>query len=122
MDPFEVHKEARRRKAIERLGSRNARCAICGEGDPHCLELHHLAGERFGDDLVPVCRNCHRKLSDDQKDHPRPVGKEPDPVEKIAHLLLGLADLLVLVAERLKAFGLGLIEKVRSAPEEGAQP
>jgi hypothetical protein len=45
------------------------------------LERHHIAGRTFGDENVPVCRNCHRKLSDLQKDHPPHIGAPPDPLE-----------------------------------------
>jgi hypothetical protein len=39
-----------------------------------CLEVHHIAGRDFDNDATAIlCRNCHRKLSDDLKDHP-PAG------------------------------------------------
>jgi hypothetical protein len=115
MDESERYQEARKRTMQERLGGKNMRCVICGEHDARCLENHHLAGQRFGDDLVPVCRNCHRKLSDAQKDHPRPIADDPGVLERIGHFLLGLADFLVLVAVRLKEFGHELVDKVRGA-------
>ncbi|MGH7121381.1 MAG: hypothetical protein ACREFP_20730 [Acetobacteraceae bacterium] len=120
MDDFAKRKEARRRKAYERLGSTNFRCVTCGEDNPHCLELHHLAGQKFGTEEVPLCRNCHRKLSDDQKDHPRPISDDPDWVERIGHYLLGFADMLVFAAETLKEFGRMLIEKARTIATEGS--
>ena len=48
---------------------RNAFCIVCLEDDARCLELHHIAGRKFADDVVVVCCNCHGKLSDMQKDH-----------------------------------------------------
>lgn len=111
MTEEERRKEARRRKAAEKLGSTSSRCVICGEADSRCLEIHHIAGRKFGTETVPVCRNCHRKLSDDQRDHPAPVGGEPSLLERIGQFLLGLADLLQLAVEKLKEFGLALIEK-----------
>lgn len=122
MNELEKRKEARRRQAHERLGSANYRCVICGEGNPHCLELHHVAGRKFGNELAPICRNCHSKLSDDQKGHPRPIGDDPGLLELIGHYLLGFADMLVLAAERLKEFGRMLIEKARSITTEGSRP
>lgn len=122
MNESEKRKEARRRKAHERLGSTNFCCVKCGEDNPHCLELHHLAGQKFGDEAVPVCRNCHRKLSDDQKDHPRPISDDPGLLERIGHYLFGLADMLALVAERLKEFGRMLIEEARVIAAKRSRP
>ncbi len=122
MDESEKRKEARRRQAHERLGSANFRCVICGKGNPHCLELHHVAGRKFGNELVPVCRNCHSELSDDQKDHPRPISDDPGLLERIGHYLHGFADMLALAAERLKEFGRMLIEEARAIAAKRSRP
>jgi hypothetical protein len=106
----EIRRERRREAAIERLGANNPACVICGENDPRVLEKHHLEGQAYGDSLVPVCRNCHRKLSDLQKDHPDKITEIPGPLEKIAHLLLGLADLFELVVSTFREFAAYLIE------------
>jgi DNA-directed RNA polymerase subunit RPC12/RpoP len=121
MDAVQKREAARVRRAAERLGVRAARCPYCGEADPRCLELHHIAGRKFADDLVPVCRNCHRKLSDMQRDHPRPIGDDPHWMERAGHLLLGLADLLLLAVEKLKTLALLLLDKARSTQPAGSQ-
>jgi hypothetical protein len=77
---------------------------MCGHDDPLALELHHVAGRAYGDDLVPVCRNCHRGLSDLQKDHPPANRLPPSDPERIGHFLLGLADLFELLVRRLREF------------------
>ena len=69
MDEVELKRERRKQRALERLGSNNPRCVVCGFDDPLALELHHIAGRSFDEEAVPVCRNCHRRLSDHQKDH-----------------------------------------------------
>lgn len=101
--------EARRQDALDRLGEDHPVCVTCGEDDPRCLELNHVAGRKYDDTVAPVCRNCHRKLSDDQRDHPDPIGQEPGLLERVGHFLLGLADLFVLIAHQLKAFGHALL-------------
>jgi hypothetical protein len=74
------------------------------------LELHHIAGRRHGDDLAIVCRNCHRKLSDKQRDHVSPgLVESVAPPANIGHYLLGLADLLAMIVEALRKFGAWLI-------------
>jgi len=106
-------KETRRQKRLETLGSNNPVCTICGENDWRCLEQHHISGKAYGNDLCNVCRNCHRKLSDDQKDHPKQIGRNPATLESIGHLLLGLADFLALLVIRLREYGQILIQNAK---------
>ncbi len=110
--------ERRRRQAYERLGTTTPTCGECGETDWRCLEAHHVAGERYGGGRVILCRNCHRKTSDPQKDHPESLDATPSWLERIGHFLLGLADLLALAVEKLQAFGRELIERARQLGNE----
>lgn len=110
---LERNRERRRQRAFRRLGSYNPACRICGEADWRCLEGHHLAGKAYGNETVITCRNCHRKLSDGQKDHPLAIATLPTPLERIAHFLHGLADFCELVVVRLRAFARELIAHVR---------
>jgi hypothetical protein len=107
----EFAKERRKQKRLEKLGSNNPICGVCGEGDWRCLEAHHIADYARDDLTVAICRNCHRKLSDDQKDHSA-FNRQADPMlDRIGHFLLGLADLLRLIVERLYEFADILIER-----------
>ncbi|MBY0612138.1 MAG: hypothetical protein K2P80_08130 [Beijerinckiaceae bacterium] len=107
----EIKREIRRQRALDRLGSNTPRCMHCGECNPHCLEAHHIAGCAYDDETVIVCRNCHRKLSDKQKDHPGPASIPPDPLDRMGHFLLGLADLFRMLVGRLEEFGRDLIAR-----------
>lgn len=97
-------------RAHERLGSNQPRCLHCGEEFPHCLELHHVAGRAMHDDVVITCRNCHRKFTELQMDHPAKTSAPPHILEVIGRYLLGIADLLRLLIRRLDEFGRKLIE------------
>jgi len=119
MTPQEKRRETRRQNALDRLGN-DPSCVVCGETDWRALEFHHIAGRAFDDGAV-LCRNCHRKLSDDQKDHPKQLAADLSAPERIGHFLLGLADLLAMLVEKLRAFGRDLIsaaEKVISSGED----
>lgn len=117
MSEEELRREQRKQKRLESLGSNNPHCCACEEGDWRTLELHHVAGRKHDDLMVPICANCHRKVSDVQKDHP-PFEAGADPMlASIGHFLLGLADMLTLILTKLYAFGLALIE--RSTTIEG---
>jgi hypothetical protein len=105
-----LDKEDRLEQHYRRLGTRNPRCTLCSETDPRCMEKHHIAGCEFDPDIALVCRNCHRKLSDDQLDHPRL--EQDAPVEQhtaFGHFLLGLCDLLMMIIQSLREIGEWLI-------------
>jgi hypothetical protein len=119
MSDQELRREKRRQHALERLRTNSPRCAECGETDWRCLEVHHIAGQDFDDDAtVILCRNCHRKLSDDLKDHPEAASSPPDPFDRIGHFLLGLADLLMRLAEKCREFGCALVEYAKTFAEQ----
>jgi hypothetical protein len=111
MNDLEKNQERRKQKALERLGTNNPVCVLCGESDWRCQELHHIASKQFDAALAIVCRNCHRKLSDMQRDHPQQSSTPPDPLECIGHVLLGLADLFAILVEKLREFGKDLISR-----------
>ena len=112
--------EIRRQGALQRLGCDNPCCVRCGEDDPHCLELHHIAGQAYDDTTVILCRNCHRKASDLQRGHPAPIGNDPATIEQIGHFLLGLADLFLLLVAKLHEFGTALIESAAGPHQRGS--
>lgn len=117
MTDKEYAREVRKQRRLEKLGSNSPLCGACGESDWRCLELHHVADFGCDDCTVIVCRNCHRRVSDDQRDHPA-FDPDADPMlHAIGRFLLGLADLLRLAIERLTEFALALID--RAAPELG---
>ena len=102
--------ETRKQKALQRLGTQNPICKGCGEDDWRCMEAHHIAGKAHHDDTALLCSNCHRKVTDDQKDHPTDADGEKTKLATIGHFLLGLADLFRLIAERLVEFGRSLLD------------
>jgi len=110
-------REARKQQALERLGSEHPRCKLCGESDWRVLmEEHHIAAKRNGDETVIVCRNCHAKLSDGQRDHAAPPGGTPMQREQLANFLDGLVDLLYELAVFVKQWS----ERVRHKPADEA--
>lgn len=113
----ELKLERRRQNALERLGSNDPRCVLCGEGDWRCLEFHHISGRAYGEEGVVVRRNCHRRLSDPQKDHSTGLtGAEPPLLERVGHFLLGLSDLLEMLVAVMRGYGAQLIEAAMHCP------
>lgn len=107
--------EARREADFRRLGTRTPICGHCGESRPQCLEAHHVAGVAYDSTTVNLCRNCHRVQSDAQRDHPQRTESSDPKLEQAGRFLLGFADLLAPVPERLRQFGDDLIRRARDA-------
>ena len=116
MNKHELAKETRKQRRCEALGTNNPRCGMCGETDWRCIELHHVADYGRDNATVCICRNCHRKVSDDQKDHPVFDSNADPMLDAVGHFLLGLADMLRLIVEKLYSFGLALIERAALVP------
>jgi hypothetical protein len=116
MDDKELKREVRLQRMYERLAVDAPRCVECGLTDVRCLEAHHIAGCKFDDATVILCRNHHRVLSDDQKDHPQPICDEPTLHERAGHFLKGLADLFVLLVAKLHEYGDALIAFAKREP------
>lgn len=101
-------------QANMRLGGIGSRCGICGFDNPLCLEAHHIAGQKFAPETVAICRNCHRILSDWQKDHPLLLEEPRSLEESIIHFLEGAADLFELLVQMLRRLASELREKISS--------
>lgn len=113
--------ERRKQARLEKLGTNNPICGICGDQHWNRIELHHIGGQQRDEAVVRICANCHRDASDSQKDHP-PFNPAADPLlDQIGHFLLGLADMLMLIVEKLYEFGHALLERAAkpSAAEVG---
>jgi hypothetical protein len=70
-----------------------------------CLELHHVAGRSFDDEVVVLCSNHHDDCSDRAKDHPEHVPGSDVSIELIAHSQSGLIDILCVTIEQFEHSG-----------------
>ena len=105
-NPNHGDREARRRKACERLSLENPSCILCDVRCPILLELHHVAQLAFHPEMIPLCLNHHRLLSDMQKDHPPKIPDCINQLETFGHFHLGLGDMLEVAADELRDPGL----------------
>lgn len=106
--------ERRRFAAYRRLGTSDPCCLICGEEDWRCLELQHLAGQAYDGLTVILCRNCHRKQSEPWANTPNPT--EPPLMERVGKLVIGLAEFLAALLERLRRYGAELLAGAAVSP------
>ena len=87
-------------------------CPIClHEYAAGEMNKHHLVPKsRKGKVTILVCRNCHRKLTNQQHDHvPHTTAESNGELATIGRYLLGLCDLLAVIIETLRNFGKWLI-------------
>lgn len=100
MNDHEKRRRTRIQAAYRRLGTSTPACSICGEDNPFCLEKHEPGGRKHSDLYIIICRNCHRKLEDDRRDHLLPIWTPPDPLECLSKALQGEADLFDRLAKK----------------------
>jgi hypothetical protein len=94
-------------------GFSDPRCVVCGEGRIWRLELDHVAGQKHDKACSPLCANCHADRTFSQSLEP-PGGENPENVfEVIGRWLLGIAQYLELLIDKLWEFGEFLIELAR---------
>jgi hypothetical protein len=111
--PTEDH-EKRKQNRLHKIGSNNPRCATCGNNDWRVLEEHHPGARKRDKLVVLLCANHHRIVTDDQKDHPKDHPNVDEFLARVGNFLLGLADMLRLVLDRLYEFGEELIVRANS--------
>jgi len=75
----DVYREAIRK--MFRDGEPMICCITCGESDPSVIEFHHVLGRKISDLKVPLCKNCHAKITAEQNKLPP---KERDGLPLIA--------------------------------------
>jgi hypothetical protein len=92
-------------KKMTRTGGSRLCYVICGEDTPGLLEMHHVDGRAISGKTVPLCKNCHAKVTMEQNRFP-PTARAADAVqsEQIAYWLLSLGALLNYIGQSLIEF------------------
>lgn len=101
--------------AVIRKQKRNKKsalcCTVCPEDDPcvvapHHIEQHHIEGRGNSDIVIPLCLNCHAKVTTVQNKVP-PKARSASATEnqKAGYRLVTLGALLQLIGGRLIEFG-----------------
>ena len=105
MNERDTARDAARERQTRRTLGPDAACVVCGEDDPSLLESHHVAGWRNDGGLEgPLCFNDHRRVTEMLRAGGVSMAHPKSPLDRLAALLGGLAELLLLVAGRLKGW------------------
>ena len=77
---------------LKKKGVRVLRC-LCGMDNVFCLQADHVDGEKFGNEVYALCRNCHRKRTARQlSEHPGFKGDPKNPLVRLANAVGAAAD------------------------------
>jgi hypothetical protein len=106
--------ERRKQARLHKLGTNTPTCATCGNNDWRCIEEHHPDTRKRDNLVVLLCANHHRLVTHNQKDHPEETPGCDELLARIGNFLLGLADMLNLILERLYEYGETLIERANA--------
>lgn len=71
MEDVELRTLARKHNRLRKHGTRFPFCCLCGEH--HWVvryELHHFGERHYDPRTIRLCKSCHDKVSDMQKDYP----------------------------------------------------
>lgn len=111
MNDNDLEREVRRQRKLERIAGNYSGCPGCGHSDWRTLEEHHYFSRKFGSETVWLCANCHRIITDDQRNHPMPTKDEDLLLLRIGHFMINLAAFLRVVIVHLDEFGRELIRR-----------
>jgi len=97
-----IKAEAKQLQLIEELIEKGGYCWLCGyfedplliQNHPLPTENHHTAGRNNDPTRIPVCRNCHGRLTRKQRSWPENWFGEDNPVlVRLALKLRGWAEI-----------------------------
>lgn len=104
------------RDRFRQAGFPEPRCPICGDDRIWRLQLDHIAGDKNDDTCWPLCGNCHADRTFAQQTL-EPGDADPanpkNVFEVIGRWLLGIAEWLELIVDKLWQFGKFLIDLAR---------
>jgi hypothetical protein len=81
-------------------------CSICGEDDPKVIEFHYPVGRSNSDETIPICKNCHVKITEEQnKISPKSRSSSASPYRKMGFALISIGALLKIISKTLIDLG-----------------
>lgn len=98
----EIRQRKEEKDWIDEFVAGQGYCLACGHDYPLDMEGHHAGAKANSDLIISMCRNCHGRITRKQmKSWPDGWNLENKP-KKMAILLRGLSDLLMLVGRHLR--------------------
>lgn len=106
MDGLITPTDERREADYRRLRTRTPICLSCGyDNHSAAMEFAHIAPRGIHADGGVLCSNCHREMSDTEKDFSYAPQSQNPMMEAIGRYLLALAEWFERIAETFTTFG-----------------
>ncbi len=81
-------------------------CSTCGENDSSIIEMHHIFGRNNSEKTVPLCKNCHAKITYQQnKLAPKRRSKNSTTDDRRRFQFVSMGAILRVIADQLLTFG-----------------
>lgn len=88
-------------------------CVVCGEDDTEVIEMHHISGRNNSDQVQPLCKNCHSKITREQnKLNPKARSGNASPEQKRAFQIVSIGALLTELGTQLIDLGNEMVQNV----------
>ncbi|MGA2636193.1 hypothetical protein [Methylocella sp.] len=115
MTPLErkFHRAAVKNKKERLEGIHNEVCLGCAADLRLGKEDDHMIGRKHGDLVWPLCKPCHRKRSELQREEPPATDTPRNLLGIIGRWLLSVAEYFELMRDTFRRFGEYLIELAR---------
>jgi len=96
---------------IQKLeGKVSLRCIKCAEDDASIIELHHVYGRSNSEEIIPLCKNCHAKITKEQNKLPRKVRTgNASSDDRLKFILVSVGTLLEGIGKQLRLLGLEVV-------------
>jgi 5-methylcytosine-specific restriction endonuclease McrA len=86
-------------------------CVECGEDNPTVIEMHHVDGRNNSNWEIPLCKNCHTKVTAEQnKESPKVRSKDATLLNKRACRIISNGALLRDIGDGLIEIGREMVE------------
>lgn len=116
IDPKPIQTDGRERRRQAKFVCAHPTCLFCGSPDlealtpvaagwlkAHGIELHHVVGQKHDPDLVvPLCLNCHRKVTENLAKAGVSMDRESDTQMRVAMMLEALAVFFEMLIDALR--------------------
>lgn len=97
----------------KREGKTSLCCVVCGEDDPDVIEMHHIYGRSNSDQIKPLCKNCHSKITKKQNElPPKARSGNASPEQKRAFQIVSIGALLTELGTQLIDLGNEMVQNV----------
>ncbi len=115
--------DVRREQDYKRLRTQTPICLTCGySGSPAAMEYSHHVPKGFHDDGGVQCSNCHREVSDIERDYSYEPQSANPQMETIGRYLIALAEWFERIANTIAGFGEWLLDFAQSSKAIEPEP